>query len=122
MRLAVVLLPSASVGTARADLVEALVRTAGPALAPESVYEERVQARRARRRRRAATRYATQHTVHHQLHPDGVLETHVHSRRVGRGSTRETRYQRLRLAGGGLRRIPRGDAPSTEPAWLDPDV
>jgi transcriptional regulator with XRE-family HTH domain len=78
-RLAAALLPRPSDGTAAADLVEGLVRTAGPALAAESVYTERVQARRERRRRRAASRYIVQHTVQYQPHPDGLLETHVHS-------------------------------------------
>lgn len=105
-RLVVGLLPSAADGTAAAELEEALVLTAGPALAPESAYKERVQARRDRRRRRAASRYVTQHTVQYRAHPEGVLEMHTHSRRTGRESTRDRHYRRLRLHDGSLRRVP----------------
>ncbi len=94
----------------REALLQELVGVAGPALAAESAYPERVQARRARRARKHGRRYVTRHIVLREVVADGVLETHWHSIRTGRATTRDRQYQRLVMPDGSRRRVapPRG--------------
>lgn len=73
-----------------------LLVAAGPVLAAESPFAERVAARRARRRRQQAKRYTTLHVVVYEVVPEGILETHTHRWRISRTSTRERRYTVLR--------------------------
>lgn len=78
----------------RVSLLQALVTAAGPALAPESEFEERVAARRGRRSRAQGRRYLTRHVVVRHEVPGGVLEAHWHSRRTGRSTTNDRYYVR----------------------------
>ncbi len=75
-----------------ADLLEAV----GPALAPESSYAERIEARRVRRTTKAAKRFVTRHITTYSYVRGGVVESHVHQRRVTRYRVRERRYAVLR--------------------------
>ncbi len=94
----------------REALLQELVGVAGPALAAESAYPERVQARRARRARKHGRKYVTRHIVLREIVAEGLLETHWHSRRTGRATTRDRQYQRLVMPDGSRRRVapPRG--------------
>ncbi len=67
-------------GELLADLLEAV----GPALAPESSYAERIEARRVRRTTKAAKRFVTRHITTYSYVRGGVVESHVHQRRVTR--------------------------------------
>lgn len=78
----------------RESLLQGVVAAAGPALAPESEFEERVAARRSRRSRAQGRRYLTRHIVARHEVAGGVLETHWHSRRTGRSTTRDRYYVR----------------------------
>ncbi len=84
----------------------ALMAVAGPTLAPESQYAERVQRRRDRRRRAAARTFVTEHVVSFEATDAGVVETHLHRRRVSRRRTRDRIYRILRAANGRWHRLP----------------
>ncbi len=98
-RLAVALTREPSVlGTAEAVLA-LLLEAAGPSLAAESQYSERIDGRRKRRLRRARREIGAgvvQHFVDARENlAGGVLEHHRHRRWVGRRSFRETSYLRF---------------------------
>jgi transcriptional regulator with XRE-family HTH domain len=84
-----------------------LLAAAGPTLAPESIYGDRVNARRRARRARASRRFVTQHITKYDELLDGVLETHWHSRRIARYRTRDRVYQVLRDQTGRRVHLPR---------------
>ncbi len=83
-------------GTADEVMVR-LLEAAGPALADESEYRSRIEARRRRRVVKQGRRAVTEHTVDYMLLPGGsVLEHHRHRRWVTRRTTRERAYVVLR--------------------------
>lgn len=87
-------------------LLQQFVHLAGPALAPESEFADRVSRRRERRSRRIARQFVTEHVVTYGETAFGTLEWHVHRTRTSRSGIRERRYTLLRGGDGRARRWP----------------
>lgn len=75
-----------------ADLLQMFLDSAGPALAPESEFSDRVDARRRRRNARRGTRWITEHTITPTPVRGGTIQHHRHRRRVTRHRTRDCDY------------------------------
>ncbi len=70
-----------------------LLEAAGPALAEESAYRWRVEARRRRRETRRGRQAVTEHTIAYTYLLGGaVVEHHRHRRWVTRKTTRDREY------------------------------
>ncbi len=76
------------------EVLDRLLDAVGPALAPESEYSGRVEARRRRRVSKQNRRPVTEHLLVGAvpLPGGGVLERHVHRRWITRRSVRERQY------------------------------
>lgn len=110
VRLAGVLAQSQN-GRGIEPLLADLLLAVGPALAPETEYPQRVEARRCRRQRKTGRRFVVRHVTAYESVPGGVLESHRHTRRVSRIRTREREYQVLTDHEGRRHRLSH-DAPS----------
>ncbi|WP_404387831.1 helix-turn-helix domain-containing protein [Humibacillus xanthopallidus] len=95
-RLSVRLSHSSSPERAR-DLLDRLLTIAGPALAPESQYAERLDMRRERRARRQRDRWVSLHRVEIGPSMGGYgFERHTRSQRPGAGRVATKTYEVLR--------------------------
>ncbi len=79
------------------ELLTRLLAAVGPALAEESAYRARVEARRRRRVAKENRRPVAEHTIEYMyVLGVGAVERHRHRRRVTRETTREHEYYVLR--------------------------
>ena len=87
---------TSTLGTAD-EVTTRLITAAGLALADESEYQSRVEARRRRRMAKANRRPVTEHVINSTRLPNGlVLERHRHTRWVTRQTVHEREYDVVR--------------------------
>jgi hypothetical protein len=94
--LAHVLVDHSPVLPAVEEVAAQLIQAAGPSLADESPYGDRIEARRHRRRIRRAGAGVVEHSIEMEPLMDGsLLERHRHRRWITNRSYRERRYVRI---------------------------